>query len=41
VFLSAFPREVERALTDAHHDDGPEHKHARRLTRFAWSPVRR
>jgi glycosyltransferase involved in cell wall biosynthesis len=40
VFLTAFPREVERALADAHHLD-PEHKYNRRLTRFAWSPVRR
>jgi glycosyltransferase involved in cell wall biosynthesis len=40
VFLDAFPREVERALADAHHLD-PEHKYNRRLTRFAWSPVRR
>jgi glycosyltransferase involved in cell wall biosynthesis len=40
VFFNAFPREVERALADAHHLD-PEHKENRRLTRFAWSPVRR
>ena len=40
VFHKAFPREVERALDDAH-DLDPEHKNARRLTRFAWSPVRR
>jgi glycosyltransferase involved in cell wall biosynthesis len=40
VFLTSFPREVERALAEAHHD-APEHKEARRVTRFAWSPVRR
>jgi glycosyltransferase involved in cell wall biosynthesis len=40
VFLTSFPREVERALAEAHHH-GPEHKEARRVTRFAWSPVRR
>ncbi len=40
VFYESFPREVARALDDAH-DLDPEHKNARRLTRFAWSPVRR
>jgi glycosyltransferase involved in cell wall biosynthesis len=40
VFYREFPREVERALADAHHLD-PEHKQVRRSTRFAWSPVRR
>jgi glycosyltransferase involved in cell wall biosynthesis len=40
VFNDAFPREVARALADGHHLD-PEHKENRRLTRFAWSPVRR
>jgi glycosyltransferase involved in cell wall biosynthesis len=40
VFYREFPREVERALADAHHL-GPEHKQVRRSTRFAWSPVRR
>jgi glycosyltransferase involved in cell wall biosynthesis len=40
VFLTSFPREVERALAEAH-NHAPEHKDARRVTRFAWSPVRR
>jgi glycosyltransferase involved in cell wall biosynthesis len=39
VFRHAFPREVERALSEAAHR-GPEHK-AQRRTRFAWTPVTR
>jgi glycosyltransferase involved in cell wall biosynthesis len=40
VFLDSFPREVEAALAEAHHHDS-QHKETRRVTRFAWSPVRR
>jgi glycosyltransferase involved in cell wall biosynthesis len=40
VFLDSFPREVEAALAEAHRH-GPQHKEPRRLSRFAWSPVRR
>ena len=40
VFLDSFPREVEAALAEAHHH-GSQHKETRRVTRFAWSPVRR
>jgi glycosyltransferase involved in cell wall biosynthesis len=39
VFSKAFPREVERALTE-YEDRGPEHRRAPR-PRFAWSPSRR
>jgi glycosyltransferase involved in cell wall biosynthesis len=39
VFNTAFPREVERALSDDPHG-GAEHRAAPR-TRFAWSPGRR
>jgi glycosyltransferase involved in cell wall biosynthesis len=40
VFLDSFPREVERALADAHHLASDE-SYSRRPSRFAWSPVRR
>ena len=41
VFRTAFPREVERAISEAEHR-GQEHAGLdRRFTRFSWSPVRR